>query len=205
MKSFREIKTIIKDRLHLTAYWRRRRKYKNIGEHTYICHNSLIDRHLAKVGKFCSIANYACVGARNHVMDNLTTSPLSYTYGVIGMIGDIKLKPENVRTTTDLKITEIGNDVWIGYGAVIIGGVKVGDGAVVAAGAVVTKDVEPYSIVGGVPAKHIKYRFEKEVREKLLELKWWDLPDKIIETLPMNDIDACIKMLEEYRANHKTD
>ncbi len=154
------------------------------------------------MGKFCSIADYVCIGARNHAMDNLTTSPLSYTYGVRNMIGDIKLKPENVGQSDNIEPTIVGNDVWVGYGAIIIGGVKVGDGAIVAAGAVVTKDVEPYSIVGGVPAKHIKYRFEKEIRDKLVELKWWDLPDKVIEQLPMNNVEACIKMLEEYRAKN---
>ena len=72
----------------------------------------------------------------------------------------------------------IGNDVWVGYEALILSGVTIGDGAVIAARAVVTKDVEPYSIVGGNPAKHIRYRFDEPTREALLRIKWWDWPDE---------------------------
>ncbi|MBU9735538.1 CatB-related O-acetyltransferase [Lachnospiraceae bacterium ASD5720] len=75
----------------------------------------------------------------------------------------------------------IGNDVWIGDGAQIIGGHKIGDGAIVAAGAVVTKDVLPYSIVGGVPAKIIRFRFEKDDINYLMQLKWWDKDREWIE------------------------
>lgn len=74
----------------------------------------------------------------------------------------------------------IGNDVWIDMNAIVMRGVKIGDGAVIAAGAVVTKDVAPYSIVGGNPAKLIKYRFTEEVIGKLLEIKWWDWDEEKI-------------------------
>ncbi len=75
---------------------------------------------------------------------------------------------------------EIGNDVWIGDGAIILSGVKVGDGAIIGAGSVVTQNVEPFSIVAGVPARHIKYRFPENVREILLKLRWWELePDDL--------------------------
>lgn len=74
----------------------------------------------------------------------------------------------------------IGNDVWIGYGATLMSGVKVGDGAVIAANSVVTKNVEPYTIVGGNPAKVIRKRFEKEVIEKLLKIQWWNWDDSKI-------------------------
>lgn len=75
----------------------------------------------------------------------------------------------------------IGNDVWIGSHALILGGVKIGDGAVIGAGAVVTKDVPPYAVVGGVPARIIKYRFSQEIIDKLLEIKWWNLPENILK------------------------
>ena len=74
----------------------------------------------------------------------------------------------------------IGNDVWVGMNVIIMRGVTIGDGAVIAAGSVVTADVEPYSIAGGIPAKHIRYRFSKEIIESLLEIRWWDWPEEKI-------------------------
>ena len=83
-------------------------------------------------------------------------------------------------------------------------GVKVSDGAVVAAGAVVTKDVPPYAIVGGVPAKIIRYRFSPEIIEELLRLKWWDLPIAVIQNLPFTDINATISALKCIKkSNHE--
>ena len=82
------------------------------------------------------------------------------------------------------KVFVISNDVWIGANAIILRGVKIGDGAVIRAGAIVTKDVRPYSIVGGVPAQLIKWRFPREIREKLLKIKWWDwFGEKIKENI----------------------
>ncbi|MGL9729055.1 virginiamycin A acetyltransferase [Enterococcus sp. DIV0756] len=79
----------------------------------------------------------------------------------------------------------IGNDVWIGYEATILSGVTIGDGAIIGAKAVVTKDVPAYSVVGGVPAKKIKHRFDSETIQKLQQLKWWDWPDeKIRQAIP---------------------
>ena len=90
----------------------------------------------------------------------------------------------------------IGNDVWIGVGATILSGVTIGDGAVIAANATVTKDVEPYTVVGGVPAHYIKHRFDKKNIEKLLEIKWWDWDyEKIYDAIPLlqsGDVDQLI-------------
>ena len=94
--------------------------------------------------------------------------------------------------------TVVGNDVWIGYEAVILAGVKIGDGAIIGARAVVTKDVPPYTIVGGVPAKFIRKRFSDEVIDALLRLKWWELPpDRILERIKYiqsGNIQALIDM-----------
>lgn len=92
----------------------------------------------------------------------------------------------------------IGNDVWIGANAIILQGVTIGDGAIIAAGAVVTKDVPPYAIVGGVPAKVIKYRFSDEVILKLLQIKWWDKPEEwIIQKLEkFTDVSGFVKFVE---------
>lgn len=95
----------------------------------------------------------------------------------------------------------IGNDVWIGRESIIMPGVKIGDGAIIAAYSVVTKDVEPYSVVGGNPARFIKKRFNDELIELLLEFKWWDLPpEKLVTVLPLLcdfDLEKVTKKIEE--------
>lgn len=121
------------------------------------------------VGRYCSIAYGVNIGMFGHPVDWLSTTTRQYTsshvYGA---------KPLHLRSYDANPRTSIGNDVWIGVGATIIDGVKIGDGVIVAAGAVVTKDVPPYAIVGGVPAKIIKYRFDVKTIKELLALKWWD-------------------------------
>ena len=94
------------------------------------------------------------------------------------------------------KVT-IGNDVWIGIKATIMPNITIGDGAVIGANAVVTKDVPPYAVVVGVPAKIIKYRFDEEIIKDLLELKWWNYSESFIKTLPFEDVRECIKLLRK--------
>jgi len=91
----------------------------------------------------------------------------------------------------------IGNDVWIGTGAIILNGVTIGDGAVVVAGAVVSKDVEPYTIVGGVPAKPIRKRFSDEIVEKLIKLKWWNYDPAVLDGIDFTNIEESIENLEQ--------
>ena len=123
------------------------------------------------IGKFCSIACGArfLFNSANHNMSSLSTYPFPLFFE------EWNLKKENVTESWNNKgDIVIGNDVWIGYEAVIMAGVTVGDGAIIGTRAVVTKDVPPYTIVGGIPAKIIRKRFSDEVISKLLELKWWD-------------------------------
>jgi len=140
-----------------------------------------VNRDKLYIGKFCSIACGAkfLFNSANHTLDSLSTYPFPIFFEEWG------LKKENVTDAWDNKgDIVIGNDVWIGYEAVILAGVTVGDGAIVGTRAVVTKDVPPYTIVGGVPAKQIRRRFSENVIEKLLELQWWDWPrDKIAENI----------------------
>lgn len=140
-----------------------------IGNYSYISPGSIIRK--ATIGKFCSIGPNVKIGIGNHyVPEYVTTHPAFFTNDKICDTASFV-----DRTYFNfLKNTTVGNDVWIGANAVIIDGVHIGDGSIIAAGAVVTKDVTPYAIVGGVPAKVIKYRFNKEQIKKLLELKWWD-------------------------------
>jgi len=141
-----------------------------IGEFTYI-NNAKI--HNATIGKFCSIANGVNIGIGIHPTNEfISTHPAFFSKNNSGAL--VSFTNENLYT--EFKHITIGNDVWIGLNAILLDGIKIGDGAIIAAGAVVTKDVEPYSIVGGIPAKHIKYRFTKERRETLLSFQWWNKP-----------------------------
>ena len=132
----------------------------------------------AKIGRFCSISdNVATVNGLHPTKELVSTHPAFYSPANNTGISftDVSSFEEFAYAVEKAKLAvEIGNDVWIGYGATILAGVKLGDGAIVAAGAVVTKDVEPYAIVGGVPAKTIKYRFSEEEIKDLLKLCWWD-------------------------------
>ena len=129
------------------------------------------------IGKFCSIACGAkfLFNSANHKMASLST----YTFPLF--FEEWGLEKENVAQAWDQKgDIIIGNDVWIGYEAVILSGVTIGDGAVIGCRAVVTKDVPPYTIVGGVPAKPIRKRFNEETIKELQKIKWWDWPEEKI-------------------------
>jgi Hexapeptide repeat of succinyl-transferase len=96
----------------------------------------------------------------------------------------------------------IGHDVWIGHGAIVMPGLSIGHGAVVAAGAVVTKNVEPYAVVAGVPARRIKWRFEKTIRERIIQLTWWDWPqEKLALAIPDMQALSIEAFLEKWEAS----
>ena len=141
-----------------------------------------IHREKLIIGKFCSIAcgTKFLFNCANHTLKSLST----YTFPLF--YEEWELEKSNITTAWDNKGNiVIGNDVWIGYEAVIMAGVHIGDGAIIAARAVVTKDVPPYTIVVGTPAKEIRKRFDAEVIEQLLIQKWWDWStDKIHQCLP---------------------
>ena len=140
-----------------------------LGRYSYIAKNTNITD--AKIGSFCSIGGRCQIGGGLHPTDMVSTSPvfLEGKSAVGYNFGFIKFSPSET--------VIIGNDVWIGSGVFIKAGVKIGSGAIIGANAVVTHDVEPYSIVAGVPAKEIRKRFDNETIERLLDLKWWDWPD----------------------------
>ncbi|MFM7456864.1 MAG: CatB-related O-acetyltransferase, partial [Vulcanococcus sp.] len=125
-----------------------------------------------EIGSFCSIANNVKIGGGKHPIDWASTSPVFYKGR------DSVTKKFSIFERDQVMITKIEHDVWIGEGCIIKQGVIIGVGSVIGMGSVVTKDVEPYSIVGGVPAKHIKYRFSKEIITKLIQSEWWLLDDE---------------------------
>lgn len=145
------------------------------------------------IGKFCSIACGAkfIFNSANHTLSSLSTYPFPIFFEEWGL--DVK----NITNAWDNKgDIVIGNDVWIGYEAVIMSGVTIGDGAIIRTRAVVTKDVPPYTIVGGVPAKPIRKRFSEDVISCLLEIRWWDWSkERIAENI--NAIQSgCIEQLK---------
>ena len=146
----------------------------NVGSHTYIQKNTNI--YNTEIGKFCSIASNVTIGPGVHQTTGISTHPSFY----------LKNTPL-VKTYSDKdqfsasKRTHIKNDVWIGQNVTILDGVNIGNGAIVAAGAIVNKDVEAYSIVGGVPAKFIKFRFDEKTRLILEKSEWWDFSEEWFE------------------------
>lgn len=129
-----------------------------VGQHTYIGKNCNITK--STIGAYCSIANNVSIGQGEHALDRVSTSSVFYH-----MSYDELTKDDCV----------IGHDVWIGSDAIILRGVRVGNGAVVGANAVVTKDVKDFEVVAGVPARHLKFRFTDEQQTRILDSAWWEL------------------------------
>jgi len=144
----------------------------NVLYHYPINHDRLL------IGKFCSIACGAkfLMRSANHSLASLSTYPFPIFYEEWGL--DVR---DITAAWTPKGDIVIGNDVWIGYEAVVMAGVTIGDGAIIGARAVVTRDVPPYTIVGGVPAKEIRKRFPDETIGTLLKLRWWDWPEEKIQ------------------------
>jgi phosphonate metabolism protein (transferase hexapeptide repeat family) len=147
-------------------------EYSSIGDYSYLGeHCEVAD---AVIGKFTAIANMVRIGAPNHPMDRPSQHRFSYVpeYYEAAAVRDAAFFAGR---RSDRVV--IGNDVWIGHAVIVLPGVSVGDGAVLAAGAVVSRDVAPYTVVGGVPAKLIRERFSRDVAAKLAAIAWWDWPD----------------------------
>lgn len=162
-----------------------------LGDYSYVNKGSMIIS--GKIGKYCSIGMNTQIGPYEHPVHFVSTSEKIYHQC-----------PENDVMTRFSELSKppvIGNDVWIGSNCLILQGVTVGDGAVIAGGAVVTKDVPPYAIVAGVPAKIIKMRFSSGIVEKLLEIKWWDKPEEWI-TEYKKYFDDPQKLIETLENNH---
>lgn len=154
------------------------------------------------IGKFCSIASGVqfIMGSANHRISSIST----YPFNVFGGAWAENTPPHLSQLPFKGDIV-IGNDVWIGRKSTIMPGVKIGDGAIIAAHSVVAKNIEPYTVAGGNPAKPIKKRFDEEMIELLLEIQWWNFqPEQLVEFLPVlcdEDLERVRQKLKEIRAN----
>ena len=146
----------------------------SIGKYTYINKYCLVDRNTESIVSFCSIAYSVKIGLGNHPTQWVSSHPFAYDR----KYGFIKQNKSFQEFISDKCI--IGNDVWIGANAIILAGVKVGDGAIIGANSFVNNDVQPYSIVAGTPARHVRYRFDKTTITRLLKSKWWEWDDRQI-------------------------
>lgn len=158
-----------------------------IGRGTNIMHNCEIVGPV-QIGRYCAVARNSLFQGRNHSMKQVAVQAGLYS----------RLLNDRFKYVYKDGIT-IGNDVWVASRAILVPGVNIGDGAVIGAGSVVTKDVEPYSLVAGAPAIHKKYRFSDHIRKQLLEIKWWNWTEEKIQRNKQFFVTDLTKVNDLYR------
>lgn len=153
------------------------------GMKSYVNYNSIIVN--CKVGNYCSIGPNCVIGLGNHPVDFVSSSPFFYNIG-------------NLYYTKEQLNVNIAHDVWIGANTTILNGISIGTGAIIGANTLVNKDVPPYAIYGGVPARLLKQRFSPEIIKKLLASKWWDMDEKVLlsKSSLMDDVEGFLKVLK---------
>lgn len=171
-----------------------------VGAFTYFGDNCIIGD--MEIGRFCSVAPNVIIGLGEHEYEYVSTHPFFYASNHV-----FKNIPAGIGKPRDLSLSKhqrpiIGNDVWIGANVVICRGVHIGDGAVIAAGAVVTKDIEPYTIYGGVPAKKIRMRFEPHLVSELKHIKWWNYALDSFVGLDPSDLTDFITNIKKLGPDH---
>jgi virginiamycin A acetyltransferase len=185
-----------------------------IGRYSFAGSGSVLER-VSRIGRYCSIAADVVLGRAFHPTTFLSSSKVFYAGAGSTLIGPefeaFAEAAQSTRLAARLAWNEIererhpgieiGHDVWIGDRAIVMQGVTIGTGAVIAANAVVTKAVPPYAIVGGVPAKVLGYRFPPDLIERLLSTRWWDLPLQALAEVPFHRIDEAVAALEAIRAS----
>jgi acetyltransferase-like isoleucine patch superfamily enzyme len=156
----------------------------------------------ATIGSYCTFGARSAINPYNHPHQWLSIHEFQYHSNAFSWVPEYKgfvRLPYDEAPGSRVRCA-IGNDVWSGHNSMVLSGVSVGDGAVIAAGAVVTRDVPDYAIVAGVPAKIIRYRFDDEIIRRLRSVRWWDMSFSLLSGLPFNDIHRCLARLEEIRA-----
>ncbi len=166
-----------------------------IGRNSYIGGHSFFSN--CKIGRFTSISTNVRVVPDSHPINYVSTCPTFFSIQRQNCQSFVAKESYNEYSKIEGYDVIVGNDVWIGTNVLIKGGIRIGDGAIVAMGAVVVKDVPPYAIVGGVPARILKYRFPPEQIERLLDLKWWNKSDDWLKSHveSFNDINVFLDQL----------
>jgi acetyltransferase-like isoleucine patch superfamily enzyme len=154
----------------------------------------------ATVGNYCSFGARTSINPFNHPTDWISTNEFQYHPGSFNWVPEYNEFIRLERSKNMFSQVVIGNDVWSGHNVNILPGVHIGDGAVIGAGAVVTKNVPPYAVVTGVPATVRRYRFSEKIIERFLIIKWWNMELSELSGLPFNDVEACLSMLEEIKS-----
>lgn len=186
-----------------------------IGAFSYLGGSNTSMLHVSMIGRFCSIAHNVQCGHTEHALDFLSPHPMFQGHTPWQAAEDfIARNKDNIeksgrvlseRIEQQFQKIIIGNDVWIGEGAFIRQGVEIGDGAAIAARAVVTRDVPPYAIVAGTPAKILRYRFEPAIIAELMNLQWWRYGVSALEGVDFTDIDAAIRQIGDNIASGRAE
>ena len=155
--------------------------HTTIGKNTFIAKNVTITK--AEIGNYCSIAPNVSIGLGEHHVDRISTSSFNY---------------QNEYEELTIKEVIIGHNIWIGTHSVILRGVKIGNGAIIGAGSIVTKDIPPYAIVTGIPAKIMRYRFNSEEIKIIEESKWWEM-DKSIANIKLEELQDKVDLLKNRK------
>jgi acetyltransferase-like isoleucine patch superfamily enzyme len=171
-----------------------------VGAYTYVRIGASIGGQTASIGRYCSIAPGVRIGDGHHPLDWLSTHP--FQRGEAFWFADEPQAAKGLKFPSKKK-NIVGNDVWLSAGAMIMPGVKIGDGAVVAAGCVVTKDVPPYAIVAGVPGRIIDYRFSPDIIAQLLDAQWWRYTASSLAGMPFDNIKRTLAEIERRKKSGK--
>ena len=179
--------------------WAKVKRGSKVGAYSFVSAGTVVDN--TSIGRFCCISDHCCIGLPVHDPHLLSMSPV---FTVKNNAAKTSWLEQDFQDYESPPVT-IGHDVWVGTHAISMGGLTIGDGPVVAAGAVVTNDVPPYAIVGGVPARLIKYRFTPETVSLIRQMAWWDQPESFLkENRDMFQSSSEDDIREKLRSRLKT-
>ncbi|MCB5199344.1 CatB-related O-acetyltransferase [Loktanella sp. TSTF-M6] len=169
----------------------------SIGRYTYLKRRTRVARG-TRIGRYCTIAMGVDIGPPEHPMNWMSVHSFQYNTGHFQDVPGYD-KPRRIKHKSRPR-TVIGNDVWIGAKVIVRRGVKVGNGAILGAGSFVNKDVPPYAVVGGIPARVIRYRFDEATIARFQRVKWWTLTPQEMDGVTFNDVDAALDQIERIKA-----